>query len=109
MHLAMAAVELTAGPLAPHRHLDGDVLADVLWACAEPADLPQHVSVRTSPGRADLVLYALADSATTARSAALRSARRAVATSPLLSGWTVRAIRLDHLDVFGTPHVEEPE
>ncbi|MET9961514.1 hypothetical protein ABZ128_21065 [Streptomyces sp. NPDC006326] len=109
MHLAMAAVELTAGPLAPHRHLDRHVLVDVLWACTEPADQPQHVSVRTSPGRADLVLYALADSAAAARSAALRSARRALATSPLLSGWTAREIRLDHLDPFGTPDLEKPE
>ncbi|MBT2449920.1 hypothetical protein J7F03_23160 [Streptomyces sp. ISL-43] len=108
MYLAMAAVELTASPQAPHQRLDPNLLTDVLWACAEPADRPEHLTVLTGDGRADLVLYSLADSAQAARAAALHGVRRALATSPLLSGWTARELPLDILDPFGTPDLETP-
>ncbi|WP_328298366.1 hypothetical protein OG389_11445 [Streptomyces sp. NBC_00435] len=109
MHLTMAAVELTASPGAPHQRLDPALLTDVLWACANPADGPEHVTVLTSHGRADMVLYCLADSAQQARSAALHCVRRALGTSPLLTGWTARELPLDIPDIPGTPDSETPQ
>lgn len=97
----MAAVELTASPQAPHQRLDQHVLTDVLWACAEPADRPEHVTVLAGDGRADLVLYSLADSERAAGAAALQGVMRALATSPMLSGWTAREIPLDMTGGFG--------
>ncbi|MET9856273.1 hypothetical protein ABZY57_25435 [Streptomyces sp. NPDC006450] len=94
MYLAMAAVELTAGPQAPHQRLDQNLLTDVLWACAEPAHRPEHMTVRAGDGRADLVLYSLADSERAAGAAALHGVMRALATSPMLSGWAAREVPL---------------
>ncbi|MFI5761898.1 hypothetical protein [Streptomyces sp. NPDC051563] len=108
MHLAMAAVELTASPQAPHQRLNPNLLTDVLWAYAEPADRPEHLTVLTGEGRADLVVYSLAESAQEARSGALHLVRRALSTSPLLSGWEAREIPLDHLDALGAPDLERP-
>ncbi|WP_405493428.1 hypothetical protein [Streptomyces sp. NBC_00096] len=118
MHLTMAAVELTASPGAPNQRLDPALLTDVLWACAHPADRPEHVTVLTTHGRADLVLYCLADSAQQARSAALHCVRRALATSPLLTGWAARDLPLDihgtadapgATTPFGTPDSPTPQ
>ncbi|MFJ9343027.1 hypothetical protein ACIRP0_27575 [Streptomyces sp. NPDC101733] len=95
MHLTMAAIALTATPQAPHRHIDANVLTDVLWACAHPADRPEHLTALTEDGRAELVVYVLADSEQAARTAALHGVRRALDTCPLLSGWTAREILLD--------------
>ncbi|MGW6706914.1 hypothetical protein ACWGDE_18750 [Streptomyces sp. NPDC054956] len=108
MYLEMAAVELTASPQAPRQRLDPNLLSDVLWACAEPDDRTQHLTVMTRDGRADLVLYFLAESTEAARTAALHGVRRAIATSPMLSGWTAREIPLDATYPFGTPDLETP-
>ncbi|MEU9235319.1 hypothetical protein [Streptomyces subrutilus] len=96
-------MELTASPQAPYQRLDRDLLTDVLWACAEPGHRPEHLTVRTGDGRAALVLYSLADSERAACAAALHGVRRALGTSPMLSGWTARAIPLDTTGPIGAP------
>ncbi|GAA0472135.1 hypothetical protein ACFQ2B_02365 [Streptomyces stramineus] len=91
-------MRLTVITLAPTgtsgRHLlDGAQVAAVLWVAATPEDRLEHISTRSAPGRLHLGIFTTARSEAAAEAAALGICRRALAMSPILRDWSVRAVR----------------
>lgn len=98
---------LTAPTPAAGTALGVQVLADILWANADPAEGLEHVNVRTGPepGSYTVGMFLLplgfghagsdseadseADSDSDSASRALRLCRRAIHSAPALSGWAV--------------------
>ena len=83
----MALVTMTA--TGNRADVDANLVADLLWALAEPGHRLEHVHAKAGPGRADLVLFHLAADATAGVTAGERLCRLAVSTSPHLRGWRV--------------------
>jgi len=77
-------------PGHPHSRLSAPVIVDVLWAAAAPGDRIEHISARSAPRHIDIGIY-------TRRTpeqdpdppAAEGVVRRALASAPLLRGWTL--------------------
>ena len=100
-------VVLTAPTPAAGTAISPQVLADILWANADPAEGLEHVNVRAGPGPGSytvgMFLLPLgsgradseadtdpgADSTADATSRALRLCRRAIQSAPALSGWAL--------------------
>jgi hypothetical protein len=82
----MILVDVTlVGP--SDRQLHEEMVVDLLWAHARPDDCIQHISVKSVPGRADLVLFV-----SLANEARLRAfVGAALDRGADTRGWTVRA------------------
>lgn len=67
-------------------------LIDILWASARPEDQVEHISVRArdDPPGLLVAVFVRAGPPDAARTAGLRVAHAAIATSPTLAGWSVR-------------------
>jgi hypothetical protein len=90
----LSITTMTAQPGAPRRQIDVQVLIDLVWDTAVPADRIEHVSAVSRPGRVDLGLYLLAASQDEADQRAEAIAERASRTSPLLLRWKPLRSRL---------------
>ena len=86
----LTIVGLTPVPEFADRHIDAQVLIDVLWAVAGPGRRVEHISARTGPRHLDVGVYSSADSQDDADRNAHELVERAAATVPLLRGWAVR-------------------
>jgi hypothetical protein len=109
--MELALVVLTAPTPAAGTAIGPQVLGDILWANADPAEGLEHVSVRAGPepgsytvgmfllplgsGHADAGTEADTgsetdiDSEADAANCALRLCRRAIQSAPALSGWAL--------------------
>nr|WP_157528726.1 hypothetical protein [Kibdelosporangium sp. MJ126-NF4]CEL20151.1 hypothetical protein [Kibdelosporangium sp. MJ126-NF4] len=85
----MALVTMTATRRSARADIDANLVADLLWALAEPSHHLEHVHAKSVPGRVDLVLFHLTADAPAAATAARQLCRLAVSTSPRLRGWQV--------------------
>lgn len=86
----LAVLSLGAGPEIADQTLDPELLVDVLWAIADPADRIDHISTLSGPGRANVGCYLRADTQSDAERRARTLLERATATAPLLRGWHVQ-------------------
>ncbi|MFI7355003.1 hypothetical protein ACIBTP_13745 [Streptomyces avidinii] len=60
MHLVMTLLSLSPPTARPARLADRNLVTDVIWATAAPADRPEHVYARPTEGRLDIALFLLA-------------------------------------------------
>ncbi|MEV0262443.1 hypothetical protein AB0I49_13990 [Streptomyces sp. NPDC050617] len=74
-------------------------ISDVMWVFATPEAQLEHVSIRSGDRFIHLGFYSRLDSAAAA-AATTAICRRALASSPVLRGWEVAALRHapEHLD-----------
>lgn len=86
--MRMTFASLVAPATLTAARVDPAIALDILWAAAYPADLIEHIHVRASSGRIDLVIYHLATDPTTAAQTLLDLCRRAQRGSPVLRGWS---------------------
>lgn len=88
----MARVALDATRESVFPDIDADVVADLLWALAEPENRLEHVHAISAKGRVELVFFHLVTDPGQAADASERLCRLAIATSPRLRGWRVASI-----------------
>lgn len=86
----LVIISLVPDPTAAAPHLDVNVLIDLLWAVADPADAIEHIAARTGPGTADIGLYLRAPSSGAAERRAHDLLERVTRTAPVLRGWHIR-------------------
>lgn len=84
----MTLLSLSAPTDHPARLLDRNLVTDVIWATASPADRLEHVYARSAEGRLDIALFLLAADPQQASSTAAGIITRALTGSPTLAGWT---------------------
>jgi hypothetical protein len=84
----LAIIHLVPGPAAVHHDLAAEVVADLLWATAAPADRLEHVRARSRPEGVDLVLFHRTGPGEPAASIARDLIDRACAGPTPLRGWT---------------------
>jgi hypothetical protein len=82
----------------PHPvRLSPEIVADILWAVALPADGLEHVRARHGPGgQIDLAIFHRTDLVAQNPEDCLALCRRAIATAPALTGWTAQRLRTAH-------------
>ncbi len=88
----MARVTLDATGESAFTDIDADVVADLLWALAEPVSRLEHVHAASGKGRVDLVFFHLAADPGQAADASERLCHLAISISPRLRGWRVSSI-----------------
>ncbi|MCX5304637.1 hypothetical protein OG304_14360 [Streptomyces sp. NBC_00160] len=67
--------------------LDPELLTAWLTGTSAPADRPEHITVRRTPGRVELVFFHAMESPCAASSAAAEICRRAMEAARQLGGW----------------------
>ncbi|WP_230210328.1 hypothetical protein [Streptomyces kaniharaensis] len=87
--MELTLIALTPADPVAVRLPDRRRIVDLLWAAAAPGERLEHVSVQVNPRGIRLGMFAVATPELTARAAALAICRRALATSPPLSGWRI--------------------
>jgi hypothetical protein len=85
----MATVTLTATGAAVRRGLAPQLVTDILWAAATPADDLEHLHSLVTPDRVELTFFHGSANSMQAHSAAIRICRRALTSSPSLRGWVL--------------------
>jgi hypothetical protein len=85
--MQLAVVHLIAGPGVTRRDLEPEIVVDIVWAAAVPADRLEYVRARTRPGGIDLVLFHRSGPGAPASVAARLLIDRARANAPPLRGW----------------------
>ncbi|WP_424533462.1 hypothetical protein ACOZ38_24245 [Sphaerisporangium viridialbum] len=85
----MATLTLTATETAARRWLEAELVTDILWATAVPADYLEHLHSEASPDRVDLTFFHRSPGPAQANAAAVRLCRRALDNSPALRGWVL--------------------
>ncbi|MEZ0106326.1 hypothetical protein ABH920_000307 [Catenulispora sp. EB89] len=109
----MALLRLCPGPDARISTPSPEIVADILWAAAVPADGLEHIRARhgPTPTAIDLALFHIGSEAETVADIALRLCRRAIDAAPALAGWTATRIPLGtHYDAVQTeqvPHLRD--
>ena len=86
----LAFLNLDPGPEIAGQTLDPELLVDVLWAVADPADRIDHISVLVQLGQANVGLFMRADHQADADRRARIMLQRATANAPLLRGWRIQ-------------------
>lgn len=91
MQLVLARLRAPASIPAPS--VNPEAVVDILWSVTVPDDRLEHVRARHGPGPGvlDLVIF-LRIGATPVEEAAEALCRRAIATAPILSDWSVAAV-----------------
>lgn len=70
-----------------------EVVADILWAAAIPADALEHVRARSGPGRQiDVAIFHRTGPTVGGRETCLALCRRAIAHSPALAFWAAEPL-----------------
>lgn len=88
-----SADEPPAGPSG--MRVGPEIVTDILWATATPADHLEHVRARSGPrtGTVDVALFhRRIDEHCETNAVALGLCRRAIANAPLLAGWTAEPL-----------------
>lgn len=67
--------------------LDPELLTAWLKGTSAPADRPEHITVRSTPGRVELVFFHATESPCAAASAVSEICRRAMEAARQLGGW----------------------
>ncbi|GIF96876.1 hypothetical protein [Catellatospora citrea] len=80
---------VVAAPTEGTTTLSAEVLLDILYAHALPADRLEHVRVRAGPGRFDVTLFLAAADPVSSAASADAIFGRALRASPLLCDWFV--------------------
>ncbi|MEV7561521.1 hypothetical protein [Streptomyces sp. NPDC089795] len=85
----MTEVTLVAVDADARPELDPELLTAWLTGTSAPADRPEHITVRSSPGRVELVFFHTTESPCAASSAATEICRRAMEAARQLGGWAL--------------------
>lgn len=85
----MAALTLIATEAATRHWLQPQIVVDILWAMATPADRLEHLHSKSISNRIDLTLFHRTTNPTEAQAAAVRLCQRALEHSPSLQGWAL--------------------
>ncbi|NUS14971.1 MAG: hypothetical protein HOY69_26840 [Streptomyces sp.] len=110
--MELVLVVLTPAMPAAGTGISPQILADILWANADPIEGLQHINARRGPEPGDHTIgfFLVPDTAPASATAdtVLGLCRRAIRTAPALSGWSVALYRipqhsLDSPDAFGEP------
>ncbi|MFD4410130.1 hypothetical protein ACFVXW_34910 [Streptomyces sp. NPDC058251] len=95
MHMITATYVATGEQ--PARHLEPDVISDILWSAANPGDGLEHICAKSGFQEVSLVLFHRAARASDAVAATARICRAALDQSPALAGWQLlRPARTRH-------------
>ncbi|MEU2872121.1 hypothetical protein ABZ769_23400 [Streptomyces olivoreticuli] len=89
--MQLTVITLTAAEDRARQVLDGAQVAAAMWAAADAEDRLEHISTRSVPGHFRLGIFTAALPEHAAVATALGICHRALATSPLLRGWSVAA------------------
>lgn len=90
--MRLVTIKLVPHGCCPVNESPPAVITDVIWTAATPEDLLEHVSIRSGPAVIHLGFYSRLDGKPASASAAA-ICRRALATSPSLSGWKLAAVQ----------------
>ncbi|MFD9481780.1 MULTISPECIES: hypothetical protein [Streptomyces] len=83
----MTEVTLVAVGEDARLELDPELLTAWLRGTSAPADHPEHITVRSAPGRVELVFFHAMESPCAASSAVAEICRRAMEAARQLGGW----------------------
>ncbi|GAA2025579.1 hypothetical protein GCM10009839_24690 [Catenulispora yoronensis] len=104
--MELVLVVLTAPTPQARTPISPQVLTDILWANATPADGLQHISVRTGPDPRDYVIgLFLLPADTDVAERALRICQQAVHAAPALNNWTVARLRISSASARRRPQI----
>jgi hypothetical protein len=87
----LAIVSLKAAPAIEPEHPSAQLVIDVLWAFARPADGIEHIAARIAADRIDTGIYVRTESRTNADQVALRLVERAARGRSILDGWNIES------------------